>query len=132
MDEGREHTSWVYFEEEMFTSWHSFILKMESVDCFRANETSEIISFSRDDIQYLKHSCVDFVYFLNSYYEFSIGFYDYFTKKLPALPAIENYKFILENYPKLIQRASNSDIASIIGVSRETVSRVRAQLSSTL
>lgn len=127
-DEVKDHTTWVYFEDEMLTSWHSYMLQIPSLECFKAIEKSEIISLKREDVNELKTNYTDFVHLLNTYYEFSIGFYDYFLKKLPSLSAKENYQFILNTYPKLIQKASNSDIASIIGVSRETISRIRAQL----
>ncbi|MEM6344446.1 MAG: cyclic nucleotide-binding domain-containing protein [Bacteroidota bacterium] len=127
-ENGKHYTSWVYFEGEMLTSWHSYLGRMPSMECFKANEEASLLSLHREDVDFLKHQHIDFLYLLNSYYEFSIGFYDYFAKKSPNLSTLENYRFILENYPQLVQRASTSDIASIIGVSRETISRIRAQV----
>lgn len=43
--------------------------------------------------------------------------------------AMEKYKSILESEPDLLQRVSIQDIASYIGVSRETLSRIRAKIS---
>ncbi len=43
--------------------------------------------------------------------------------------AMEKYKNILESEPDLLQRVSIQDIASYIGVSRETLSRIRAKIS---
>ena len=104
------------------------MLQIPSIECFKANEKSVLLSFKREDVDFLKENCTEFVHLLNNYYEFSIGFYDHLVKRIPAFSAKENYEFILNTYPKLIQRASNSDIAAMIGVSRETISRIRSQV----
>lgn len=39
----------------------------------------------------------------------------------------ERYKQLVQHFPDIIQRVSLTDIASFLGVSRETVSRIRAQ-----
>lgn len=124
-DELKDYTSWIYFEEEIVTSWHSYALSIPSLESFVATEDSTYRSLSKESIELLKKETPDFILFLNANLKYSAGFYDYFTKKMNTSSAEENYNFILENYPKLIQRSSNSDIASIIGVSRETISRIR-------
>jgi len=123
----KDHTTWIYLENEMFTSWHSYSLQVTSIECFKANEPSRVAVLNRADVEYVKDKYIDFLHFLNTYYELSMGFFDYITKKFPTSSAADNYAFILAKYPKLVARASNSDIASIIGVSRETISRIRSQ-----
>jgi CRP-like cAMP-binding protein len=38
---------------------------------------------------------------------------------------IERYEFLIKNKPQMIQRISNSQLSSYIGVARETLSRIR-------
>ncbi|MNU28414.1 Cyclic nucleotide-binding domain protein [compost metagenome] len=42
-----------------------------------------------------------------------------------SLPALERYKELLKNYPEFIQRFPQHTIASYLGISKETLSRVR-------
>jgi len=39
----------------------------------------------------------------------------------------ERYRYIEQNNPKLLQRVSLSQMASYLGVTRETISRIRAK-----
>ncbi|MFT5822640.1 MAG: CRP-like cAMP-binding protein [Crocinitomix sp.] len=42
--------------------------------------------------------------------------------------ALEKYKTLIENQPQIIQRVPIQDIASYLGVSRETLSRIRSKI----
>ena len=46
---------------------------------------------------------------------------------LQFVSSSERYKRLLEEAPEIIQRVSLTDIASYLGVSRETLSRIRGQ-----
>jgi CRP-like cAMP-binding protein len=39
----------------------------------------------------------------------------------------ERYKALIKDSPEILQRVSLTDIASFLGVSRETLSRIRAK-----
>ncbi|HEX8016529.1 MAG TPA: Crp/Fnr family transcriptional regulator, partial [Flavobacterium sp.] len=45
-----------------------------------------------------------------------------------TLPAKERYEALLKNYPDFVQRFPQHTIASYLGISKETLSRVRSKL----
>ena len=100
-DDVKERTTWLYFEEEIFTSWHSYSLNKPSLESFIANEDSTLVAIHKKDVEYLKSNHVDFLLQLTGYYEYSIGFHDHFTKQFPFSSAADNYTFIQKHYPKL-------------------------------
>lgn len=42
--------------------------------------------------------------------------------------ALEKYKYLLKSQPEIIQRVSIQHIASYLGVSKETLSRIRSRI----
>ncbi|MFK7931943.1 MAG: Crp/Fnr family transcriptional regulator, partial [Saprospiraceae bacterium] len=44
-----------------------------------------------------------------------------------AMTAVERYYYLFEHYPHLIQNLSNKHLASYLGMSRETLSRIRSK-----
>ena len=49
------------------------------------------------------------------------------TNNLRTLSAKENYKQLVTNHPELIKRISLGYISSYLGISQETLSRIRKQ-----
>jgi hypothetical protein len=47
------------------------------------------------------------------------------TNAVVSLPADERYTDLINNYPDLVQRFPQHIIASYLGISKETLSRVR-------
>jgi CRP-like cAMP-binding protein len=52
------------------------------------------------------------------------------TTKMISLPVEERYKALIDMYPTIIQRVPQHMIASYMGLSPETLSRVRSRISS--
>jgi hypothetical protein len=42
-------------------------------------------------------------------------------------PPAEKYKYLLNHFPELVQKVSNAHLAGFIGVSQETLSRVKSR-----
>ncbi len=122
----KEHTNWVYFDNEIFTAWHSLIYVEPSIETFQATTDTKVYRLGVDDLNELKETYADLSTFFLKYYEGLLAFYDLLSKKHLTYSAKEKYDFLMEYYPSLFNKASNSDIASIIGVSRETLSRMKS------
>ena len=53
---------------------------------------------------------------------------NYFMKNYKQMTADDKYRFFMENHPDVLQRIKLKDLASLIGISQETLSRVRTKL----
>ncbi|MBN1952699.1 MAG: cyclic nucleotide-binding domain-containing protein [Bacteroidales bacterium] len=53
LDEGREVTSWIHCEDDIFTSLESYARKSPSVEYLQACEDTEVIGISRENSQML-------------------------------------------------------------------------------
>ena len=114
------------FEGKFTTNMRSFKDKSPSEMIIEAGEDAEVWVFDVDAIpdKYTTHPQITFarriaVRILVASEEHS----DLFKIYTPT----ERYRFIEKNNPGLLQRVSLSQIASYLGVSRETLSRIRAK-----
>ena len=124
--EGKEVTTWIHAENEMCTSMHSYFQKKPSEENIQAIEDAHIISLS------YKKSLE-----LNIYPEFNtfsqelltkqFACIDEFSKKFSLMNASEKYQALSEIAPEIIKRAKLGYIASIMGISQETLSRIRSK-----
>lgn len=90
-----------------------------------------------EDCEMRKITYIDFERLLNSYPETekikSQGLLEFLLKAtdrivtLQFLSAQERYDLLMKNYPSIIQRASLGHIASYLGITQETLSRIRAK-----
>lgn len=58
-----------------------------------------------------------------------IGYSDYMEERMLVLQnatASERYRWVLDRYPKLLQRATLGQVASFLGITQETLSRIRS------
>lgn len=122
--DGKEITTWIHTENDTFTSLQSYAQEVLSDEFIQACEDTEVISISKTNSEKLaKHS--QFVIFSNALMEQEFVNIDKHTKVFNQRDAKGKYEYLREIAPEIIKRAKIGHIASIIGVSRETLSRVR-------
>jgi CRP-like cAMP-binding protein len=88
----------------------------------------------------LQASRTDYLPLLESNTEFLQAAYRFFqelffqeeerTNMLRKLTTEERYMYVLENQPHLLQRISLTQLASWLGISRESLSRIRNKIAS--
>jgi cAMP-binding proteins - catabolite gene activator and regulatory subunit of cAMP-dependent protein kinases len=125
--DGKDITSWFAFENDIVTSMYSFIRQRPGIENIEILETSQLYCISYVHLQRL----------YKEYPEFNLigrliteKYYIQLESRLFSLqylPAKERYKKLLEEKPQLLQRASLGHIASYLGISQETLSRIRAK-----
>jgi CRP/FNR family transcriptional regulator, anaerobic regulatory protein len=126
-DEDKEITNWFAQEGEFATCFYSFIAKENAFENIQAIEDVSLIQLSYTDLQ-------------NIYKRFPeterigrIITENYYIKLEERLLSIqfktakERYQNLLEKNPKLLLRASLGQIASYLGITQETLSRIRAE-----
>ncbi len=126
-DNGKEITHWFAQEDDFATSFYSFITNQPSPETIEALEDCELTQISFDDLQklYLKFPETERVGRIiteNYYIDLEERFLNIQFKS-----AKERYQNLIGKNPNLLQRASLGQIATYLGITQETLSRVRAE-----
>jgi len=123
--EGKESTRFLGCENAFITSTPSFTTQTPSTEYVEALENAELLMLSFQDLQKmykLSHKWERVVRLLAeySYVEQQQRIYS-----LIALSAQERYESLVQSRPDLIQRVPQYIIANYLGISPETLSRIR-------
>ncbi len=125
--EGKDITAHFAVENETITAIDSFIQRKRSRYNIELLEDSEIISISRDDMNQLLKSKPQYEKIFRLFLE---QIYVDLAERLEDLQfntARERYDKLVENSPDLLQRVNLKHIASYIGITQETLSRIRGK-----
>ena len=125
---GKEITSWFGFENDFATSIYSFVSRKPGYENIQVIENSILYAITYDDLNDIYHKHPEFNYvgrlLTEKYY---IDLMER-TLCLQFQSAKENYEQLVVNQPYLLQRASLGHIASYLGISQETLSRIRTKI----
>ena len=125
--DGKEITHWFAFEQDFVTSFHSFITRQPAVENIQLLEGSVLWSITKEKLAGL----------LNEYHEIErllrIAYEKYYIRleeryvNAQFKTATERYQHLLSQSPHIIERAPLGAIASYLGISQETLSRIRSR-----
>lgn len=124
--DGREHTLWFMGAGDVMISVYSFFTQQTALENIELLEDSVLQSVTYEELQdlYADHQIFNYhgrklteLYYIKSE-ERAIML----RCKKPA----ERYGLLLKTYPQIFQHASQAQIASYLGISPETLSRLRA------
>jgi CRP-like cAMP-binding protein len=126
--EGIEMTRYFAFEDKFGTALTSFIDQKPSMEFMQSVIRSEVLKIKRQDFYHLvdKMPEVSSVYrnMLEQAYIMSqqriYGFQGY--------SALERLKWLMAHHPKILSKLSNKVIASYLGVTQYTLSRLKSEL----
>lgn len=128
--DGEEVTSWFVYENDVITSVSSFFTGAPSTEYIQTIEDTVVHYISYDDLQHL------YAKFPN----FNINGRLLITKfclnseerlyNLRRQKAEDKVKLFMNLHPQIFQRAPLGHIASYLGISLETLSRIRARKNS--
>ena len=126
LNDGKEICSWFAAENDIVGNMnaHRGTPSNETIELL---EDSELISFQIRQINELAKSNLAISHFINEILEEHILFLEKRIYDLQFVSSSDRYKRLLEEAPGILQRVSLTDIASYLGVSRETLSRIRGQ-----
>lgn len=128
VEDGIEVTKWIYTDNQFITSLSSFFEQKPSFESFQASEETIVYSLSFQDEQILLEYPLFskfHIKLLRVYLSKLNEFHHFYT----SMNAQEKYLYLLNSLPQIILKAKLKDIASLIGVSPETLSRIRAQIT---
>ena len=126
-DEGNESTRFLIFEDHFGTAFPSFVQQKPSVAAIQSLEPSELFMISRQDAQMLMKEISGWETMMRLGLE-----QDYIAsieriESLITLDAKERYNILMQNQPGLIQRLPGKIIADYLGISQETLSRLKSK-----
>ncbi|WP_298758277.1 Crp/Fnr family transcriptional regulator [uncultured Psychroserpens sp.] len=122
---GKQISSWFYNENLFITSWHSFYAQKPSFEEIECLEDCTLFQISYNDYQKLIADFPAFGNFARLLAEEMLTFIDEFSKGWSFLSAKDKYKLLLTYFPNIELRVKLGHIASFLGISQETFSRIR-------
>jgi len=124
---GKDITSWIYKEHTPFTTWYSYLEQKPSFENIEILEDATLASFSKDTLENLYHQHPKLEHFGRKLVEQQLSFLDSFYKGYLFMSAREKYDLLLSVFPDVTLRVNLGHIASLLGISQETLSRIRAK-----
>lgn len=124
---GKDITHWIYPEGGLITSWHSYLLKKPSTEYIETTEASKMVVLSNDQWNELYELHPELERFMRLMLEEQIAAIDEFYKGYYFLSAKEKYELLIAVFPSVTQRANLGHIASMLGITQETLSRIRGK-----
>ena len=126
--EGKEITHWFAFEQDFVTSFHSFITGQPAVENIQLLEGSILWAISKESLTRLLNQYHEIERLLRIVYEkYYIRLEERFVNA-QFKTATERYQNLLQQTPYIIERVPLGYIASYLGISQETLSRIRNRI----
>ncbi len=123
-----ETTRDIVIEDNWCSELISFGSGKPSTENIRAVEPSELLAISRDGFQTMMEKVPEFDKIYKQILEASYANSVYRINTFVSLTALERIKWMMHNRPKLLSRLSSKLIASYLGISQETFSRLKSKL----
>ena len=115
---------WFAFESDCIATIRSFddLISQETVELL---EDSELIQIKLGDLMTLSNQFTSISSLMLQLLKEHILFLEYKLNGLQFMTSEERYDKLIRDFPEVLQRVSLTDIASYLGLSRETLSRIR-------
>ncbi|MDM1044560.1 Crp/Fnr family transcriptional regulator [Myroides sp. 1354] len=124
---GQDTTRFFAFENQFATTLVSFIQGNSAEEYMQALEESEVYVITHHHFYELLEAVPQWEKFYRKYLEFA---YINNTSRLFAMvtmDAVTRYQDLLYQSPQIVRRLPNKIVASYLGVSQETLSRIKAK-----
>jgi CRP-like cAMP-binding protein len=126
--EGLENTRYIALEGKFGTSFTSLITGQPSLEYIQCLEKSTVLTISKDDFFLLVENepAVNLIYrkiLESAYITTQKRIYDF-----QGSDSLQRLKFLIEKHPNIFGRLSNKIIASYLGITPYTLSRLKANL----
>jgi len=123
----KEITEWIALDQQFFLSITSFFERKPSHLIIHTIEPSEVYGIHYNDFMALADKYHDIERLLRKMVTRSLIISQIRMDSIQFETAQQRYERLLKNSPNIIQRVPLSHIASFLGVTLETLSRIRSQ-----
>jgi len=128
IQDGQDFTIWIYCKNQMATSMPSFFWQKPAYEYLQACEDTVVYSLSYENEQLLMKYPL-YVKFQLQLLRVYLSGVDEANYRLRLMTAKEKYNYMLTHFPEIIQKSKLKHIASFLGVSQETLSRIRTSIN---
>ncbi len=125
---GNEITGFFALEENLMTALTSFITQKPSRDYLVSMEPSELLVITRKDFFKLTETIPEINKVYHKFIEFGFIHSQMRIYSFLGMSAIDRLKWVLEHEQKLLTRISGRAVASYLGMTNSTLSKLRAKL----
>jgi CRP-like cAMP-binding protein len=126
--DGKEITHWFGFENDFVTSFHSFITQAPAVENIQLIEGSVLWAISKNTLEDLFNQHHDIERLVRIAYEkYYIRLEERFVNA-HFKTATQRYEDLLQGRLHILERVPLGFVASYLGISQETLSRIRSRL----
>jgi CRP-like cAMP-binding protein len=125
---GNEITGRFALENNFISAVTSFITQQRSLDFLAAYEPSEILVIKRSDFYKAIDSFPQFAAFYRKLMEFAFVHSQMRVYIFLGMEGIDRLKWIMEHEPELLTRVSSKAVASYLGMTNSTLSKLRSRL----
>lgn len=127
MVHGKEVSDWFFWNNETVVSIGSFYLQRPSEDRIVVNEPGELYYITKDQYDFAKREFHEFAYIASVLLEkYLVTFHDH-ARLLRKYDSPERYKLVREKYPQMELLIPLNELASWLGMTPETLSRIRSR-----
>jgi len=126
-EKGQETIRFVSFENQFISSVYSFIEQTPSTEFICACEHSELLYISHVDFKDALSKIPLFKDFYINLLERAYLNNHWRIETFLSLDAKQRYEYILKNNSQLVQRLSNKNLSSFLGITQESLSRIKAK-----
>jgi CRP-like cAMP-binding protein len=127
MKDGKDVTEWLALDHTFCLSIISFFEQTPSRLIIECIENSEIIFTSRDGLMNLSNTNLEIARIFRQLITGSLIFSQVRMESIQFETASQRYQRLLQQNPEILRRVPLMYIASFLGISFETLSRIRAQ-----
>lgn len=124
-EKGEEKTKYIGFERQFATALASFITQMPTAESIQALEDSELLKISQPDFYQLVDTNAVFAQLYRRSLEESQVFATWRIAAMISMTAKERYENLLVEMPQVVLRLSNKQVASFLGITQESLSRLK-------
>ena len=127
-NKGNDITGFFALENSIMSANTSFILQKPSRDCLVSLEPSELLKINHSDFYKLVNSIPSFASVYHEFIEFAFIHSQMRIYSFLGMEGIDKLKWVMEHEPMLLSRISSKAVASYLGMTNSTLSKLRAKL----
>ncbi len=125
---GVESTREIYVEDQWVTDIFGFQNQQPATESIKCVEPAKLLRIHFDSFQGLSQSVPQFAAIYKQILEVSYNNTVYRVNTLMSMDALDRIKWLMENKPKIMSRLSSKLVASYLGISPETMTRLKSKL----
>lgn len=126
--DGQESSRYFAFEGSFVAALPSFIDQKPAEEFMQTIEKCELLKISRTDFYHLVETIPEFARIYTEILELGFIVAQKRIYGFQGFDALEKVQWIIKNQPQLLLRVSNKMVASYLGISPSTLSRIKAKL----